>query len=100
MYPYKTKTALAEALGISRSTVYDRMREIDGNDRYGPYTVIHDGQIVLINTLAFLDWMKYRRQLMDKNLRKYVPEYNPKAIAAAMGWEPVYVNLRKPKEIA
>ena len=86
MFPYKTKAALAEALGISRSTVYQRAREIEGNDRYGPYAVIHDGQIVLINAICFVDWLKYRRQLTDKNLSKYVPAFDPKAIAEGMGW--------------
>lgn len=88
-YPYRTKMAIAEELGISRSTVYERMREIEGEigKRYGAYALIHDGNIVLVNVLVFLDWLKYRRQLMDKNMRKYVPEYSARKVAEAMGWD-------------
>ena len=66
MYPYKSKSALANDLGISKSTVHIRAAELEQQkDRYGDLAVIRDGQIVLINSLAFLDWLRYRRELLD-----------------------------------
>lgn len=99
-YPYRTKTTLAAELGISRSTVYDRMREIEGQigKRYGAYALIHDGNIVLVNVLVFLDWLKYRRQLTDKNMAKYVPAFSPKKVAEQMGWDMTKIR-EYPKEM-
>lgn len=88
-YPYRTKKDLATELGISKSTVYDRMREIEDQigKRYGAYALINDGNIVLINVLVFLDWLKYRKQLLDRNMKKYVPPFSAKKVAEQMGWD-------------
>lgn len=99
-FPYRKKGDLAEELGISKSTVYERMREIEGQigKRYGPYAVIQDGQISMVNVLVFLDWMKYRRQLMDKNMAKYVPAFEARKVAEQMGWD--MTRIREfPKEM-
>lgn len=100
-YPYRTKADLAEELGISKSTVYERMKEIEGQigKRYGSYAIIQDGQISMVNVLCFLDWMKYRRQLMDRNMAKYVPRYSARNVAEQMGWD--MTTIRKfSKEMA
>lgn len=96
-YPYMKKDGIARMLGLSKSTVYDRARELDGNDRYGPYAVIRDGQVVLINVLCFLDWLKWRRMLMDKNLKRHVPPYDPRGLIESMGMKIETVSLRRPK---
>ena len=86
-YPYKTKTAVAEALGISKSTVHVRAEEMAHSGRYGDFCIIQDGNLVLINALCFLDWLRYRRELMDSNLKKRVPDFRPVEIATEMGWK-------------
>lgn len=93
--PYANKKELAEMLDISKATIQQRIGEMEASGRYDSYTVIRDGQILLVNILSFLDWMKYRRYLQDKNLKKYVPEYNPQKVAESMGWKIDRVNLRK-----
>lgn len=99
MFPYRSKAGLADALGISKSTVHVRTAEMQkmARDRYGDYAVIREGQIVLVNALAFIDWMRYRRELLDRNLAKHVPPYDPEALAKSMGWKIEAVSLRRPK---
>lgn len=95
MYPYKCKKDLADLLGISKATIQQRIGEMETSGRYDPYAVIRDGQIVMINVLCFIDWMRYRRLWQDENLRKYIPEYNAENVARAMGWKIDKVSLRK-----
>ena len=88
-YPYRQKKDLAEELGLSRTTIYERCKEIEEEqwDRYGDYAVIRDGHITLINVLAFLDYLKYRDSLIDTNTRKFVPAYDPNKVAMQLGWK-------------
>ncbi|MDD3416366.1 MAG: hypothetical protein PHY47_20580 [Lachnospiraceae bacterium] len=90
-YPYMTAGKLADEFHLSPSTVYARLKEIEkeveeGRYRGYDYTVIRDGKIVLINALVFIDYMTYRRQLLDHNARKYVPEFRPEKVVRCMGW--------------
>ena len=86
-YPYRQRKDIADDLGMSRSTIYQRCKELEEfQDRYGEFAVIHDGNMILINILAFLDFMRYRSSLMGKNTKKYVPPWNPEQIAKQMGW--------------
>jgi DNA-binding Lrp family transcriptional regulator len=93
--PYRRKRELADLLGISPATVQQRCGEMETSGRYGPYAVIRDGQVLLINTLCFVDWMRYRRELIDTNLRKYVPPFDAEAVARSMGWKIDKVSLRR-----
>ena len=86
-YPYRKKADLAADLGLSKSTVHIRAEEMAQSGRYGQYCIIRDGNIILINVLCFLDWLRYRRELLDSNLKKYVPAFEPIAVAKQMGWE-------------
>lgn len=84
---YASKGDLADMLGISKGTVQNRLEEIKSEKRYTmkDRAVIEDGNIVRINLLVFLDYMTNRRWLMDKNLRKRVPPYNPEEVALSIG---------------
>lgn len=93
--PYLRKHELAEKLGISAATVRQRVGEMEASGRYGPYAVLRDGQLVQINVLCFVDWLKFRRAWSDKNLRKYVPAFDPQAVAESFGWKIDRVSLRK-----
>lgn len=55
--------------------------------RYNKYVLIDDGKTVLVNYLAFIDYMVNRKQLKDKNARKYVEPYDPTEIAWNCGWK-------------
>lgn len=93
--PYLCKRELAETLGISKATVQQRVGEMESCGRYGPYAILRDGQILQINVLAFVDWLKYRRLWQDKNLKKYVPDFVPQKVAESMGWKIDKVSLRR-----
>ena len=93
--PYMRKADIAKEFGISMSTVKSRMDEIEEEvraGRYDDYAIINDGGIILINTLVFLDYLKYRGLLKQKNARKHVPAFRPERLMRIMGWSdrPVY----------
>lgn len=88
-YPYMQKEQLADEFHICKSTVQKRMKEIETevkNGRYNDYAIIRDGKIVLVNVLVFIDYLKYRRMLMDRNARKYTPEFRPDQLVQIIGW--------------
>lgn len=92
--PYKRPGQLAEELQLSRKTVLERRKELeDEQERYGFTAVIEDEKTILINMYAFLDYMKYRKRLQDRNMRKYVPAYDAHAWAEACAYgRKVYVE--------
>lgn len=85
--PYKTKLQIAKECELSPRTVQERIKELEGEkERYGRHAVIRDGNIVLINYLAWVDYIANRKNLLGKNTRKYVPEYSPREIAEEIGY--------------
>ena len=83
----RTIDDLAEEFGVTKTTIQTRKKEFQAEkERYGEFSVIQDGGIVLINYLAFLDFLHYRERLKEKNLRKTVPPYNPAIVAKKLGW--------------
>ena len=88
-YPYMKKEQLAKEFQISTGTVRTRLFEIENqikNGRYNDYAIIRDGNIVLINVLVFIDYLTYRRQLLDSNARKYTPAFHPEKLVQMIGW--------------
>lgn len=88
-YPYMHKDQIAKEFGISTGTVRNRLIEIREeikNGRYNDYAVIDDGKLVLINALVFIDYLTYRKMLLDKNARKYVPKFQPEKLIQTIGW--------------
>ena len=88
-YPYMHKEQLAKEFNISMGTVHNRMKEIQEEikkGRYNDYAVIQDGKLVLVNVLVFIDYLTYRRQLLDRNARKYTPAFQPEKLVQTIGW--------------
>ena len=95
-YPYRTKQGISDELGIGKSTVFNRAKEIKEeikNGRYSDYAIIEDGGIVLINLLVFIDYLKYHKMLKNKNLRKITPPFRPEEMIKMMGWNNRIVKL-------
>jgi len=87
--PYKTKAELAEAFGICGRTVKARLNEIEEEvkkGRYPSHTILRDGSLLWINQLVWIDYLANRQKLINKNARKFVPPYDPGAIAREIGW--------------
>ena len=78
-YPYMRKEQLTKEFQISAGTVRTRLFDND-------YAIIRDGNIVLINVLVFIDYLTYRRQLLDRNARKYAPAFHPEKLVQMIGW--------------
>lgn len=88
-YPYMHKEQIAKEFDISKGTVDNRLKEIEEEikkGRYNNYSIIRDGKLVLINVLVFIDYLTHRRQLRDRNARKYTPEYRPEVLVQSIGW--------------
>mgnify|MGYP000786452920 CR=1 FL=1 len=86
--PYVTKKQLAEELEISPNTVKTRIQEIEEEiqkGRYEEYAVMRDGQLLAVNYMVWIDYITYRQRLREKNLRKFVPPFDPKKIASYAG---------------
>ena len=87
-YPYMRKEQLTKEFQISAGTVRTRLFEIEDEiktGRYNDYAIIRDGNIVLINVLVFIDYLTYRRQLLDRNARKYAPAFHPEKLVQMIG---------------
>ena len=75
---------LSIVFDLGKTTVNERIRELEewiDEGRYPRTAVIHDGKIVLVNRLAFVDYLANRQRLMSRNARKMVPPYNPAELA-------------------
>ena len=86
---YKPKCQIPHEFGLSKSTVDERVKEIREEIKIGRYddrSIMDDGNIVLVNVLVFMDYIKYRRQLKEKNARKHVPEFQPEKWVWISGW--------------
>lgn len=86
--PYVTKKQLAEELEISPNTVKARIQEIEEEiqkGRYEEYAVMRDGQLLAVNYMVWIDYITYRQRLREKNLRKFVPPFDPEKIAPYAG---------------
>ena len=71
---YANKVHIAKLFDLSYSTVKEREKGIrrEIGKRYNQYAIIGK----LINIAVFADYEKYKDMLADKNLRKYVPEFD------------------------
>ena len=83
---YMQQKNIPEAFDISFRTVISRLKELrELADRYGKSAVIDDGNLVLVNTAAFADYMANRQQLLDKNMRKYVEPFDAAEVRSRLG---------------
>ena len=82
-----TRQQISDEFDMCLRTVDTRIKELsEYSARYGEYTIIKHGSMVLVNKLALVDFLAYRDRLKDKNLRKNVPPYNPENVAKQMGY--------------
>lgn len=85
---FVTKQEAAERIGVEPRTIQNWMNEIEQYpDRYGTRTTSRDHGYSLINILVLYDYLHYRKQLKQKNLRKMVPPYNPDEWIHELGWD-------------
>ena len=71
---YARKADLARIFGVTPPTVYNRIAGIEAEigKRYNGYAIIDN----LVSVAVYADYEKYRKMLLDKNLRKHVPIFN------------------------
>lgn len=78
---------IQKQFGMKEDAARLRLREFKHEkDRYGEYAYIKDGGFLLINYLAFTDYIANREKLREKNIRKTVEAYDARKVAKAIGW--------------
>ena len=98
-YNYMTMKQLAKEFGYCVQTVRNRVDEILEEIRRGRYIpqAVLTGTDTRVNVYVFIDYMTWRNQLMEKNLRKTVPPFTAevaRSIAGTCGYfqKPVTVD--------
>jgi len=84
--PFLTKKLACQHFGMGRTTLDTRLKGIEEESTRYPYGVIRDGGIVLVNYFAMTDYLFYRNQLQQKNLRKHIPPFSARKTAEAVGF--------------
>ena len=83
------KATAAEELQVKSafiSRVFKEIHELTGNGkRYGPYTFRGSGRTEQIRSAVLTDYMHYREALNDKDMAKYVPEFDVRAAEIELG---------------
>lgn len=72
---YLSKSGIARLFNMCRPTVYKNVEGIEEQmklGRYNQYAILDNK----INIAVFADYLKYKKRLNDKNLKKYVPPFN------------------------
>lgn len=79
---YANKITLSKLFCMSPPTVYRRVEGIktEIGERYNRYAILDN----VVSVAVFADYDKYHKQLEDKNLRKYVPDFNAKEASEYM----------------
>ena len=92
---YMKKESLAKEFEVTTRTIDNRLKEFREEIEKGRYPagVIIDGP--RINFFAFSDYLTYRGRLLDKNLRKTVPEYDPTVYMKLAGIKQEIIELTK-----
>ncbi len=74
---YATKAEIARMFKVSSPTVYSRVEGVkkEIGKRYNKYAILDN----MISIAVYIDYEKYKKMLADKNLRKYVPEFDKSA---------------------
>jgi hypothetical protein len=84
--PYMSKAQIQKLMNVSARTVTSRIAEIDQyvqKGRYGAHTILDGCGVTYVNYLAFVDFLKYRK---DLKAGRRVPQYDPKRIAEQIAW--------------
>ncbi|MCM1159348.1 MAG: hypothetical protein NC300_11300 [Bacteroidales bacterium] len=83
-----TKREAAEQIGVEARTIQNYMNEIEAyKDRYGEKATIRGHGYSLVNILVLYDYLHYREKLKQKNLKQYIPPYNPDEWIKVMAWK-------------
>lgn len=89
---YFPKSRVAEMTDATVRTVNRKVkgiqREIE-RGRYSPYALAGK----LINYYVYIDYIKYEKDLQDKNLRKTVPAFEPEEIMKISGFGQKLINI-------
>lgn len=96
---YRPVSKICEQYGLSKRTVYRMFEEIEGTDRYKKARVkLNDCGTGLYNTLVLEDYLYYRTQLQNRNLRKLLPPYDPEEVLWQRGEKQSSIICRVPPE--
>lgn len=86
--PYVTQKELCSRHELCINTVRSRVREMSAQigQRYPEQILIEDGNIVLVNDLAFMDWLSVRKRALNKNTASDLKPFDPALWMRLCGW--------------
>ena len=89
MRQYMDKATSAEELQVGAAYIDKVFKEIHNfvgtGKRYGPYTFRESGRSEQIRSAVLTYYMHYREALNDKDMAKYVPEFDVRAAEIELG---------------
>lgn len=102
MRQYMDKAAAAEELQVRNTFIATVLKEIHKlvGSRYGPYTFRGSGRTEQIRSAVLTDYMHYREALNDKDMAKYVPEFDVRAAEIELGISNAQVVTANAQEVA
>ena len=93
---YLSKKDLAKELHLSTASVSKLIKGVQDEISKGRY---HRCAVAgnRFNLYAVIDYMAYKDQLVDKNMRKLVPPFDPAGIAELCGYNMSLVRMEQEK---
>lgn len=87
-HAYMTRAKLAQEFQCCDRTVDKRIKEIREeikSGRYSKYAILDGDTAPLVNAYVYIDYIKYRKALRNRNTRKYVPPFEEKDMKEIAG---------------
>ena len=77
---------ISKQFGLSTRSIYRFFDEIKVHPRYKKaWITSNDCGVTLYNALVLYDYLHYRTELTDTNMRKKIPPYNPEECVWQLG---------------
>ncbi len=84
---YQTQSKLGVIFGMSRGTVSKYIHEMLSLSRYKNYAPVLTLEQDRFSVLCFFDYLQNRTRLRDKNMSRFVSDYDPAQAARLLGEE-------------
>ncbi len=83
-----TQDEIAEIIHASKRTVFNIVQEIEAleGERYPVGSTSRPGNVKVVDRLVLQDYIRYRKQIREKNLARKLEPYDPRKQARLLGY--------------